>query len=183
MLLTQIINGEVSELALCQACAKERGLFDPQSLTFAEKFFPAELKSKVEEIVHEIESEMKPQESAAAAQFPTRDLLTRCPQCSFSLEDYRKTLSLGCPECYRTFAREIESDAHEMTARPSSSLAAQTAGEADEETEPKEEPRISTATRLKQLEAALKHAIGCEDYEAAAHLRDEITRLKGSNEA
>ena len=40
MFLTQIVNGQVSELALCEACARAKGLFDPQSLTFAEKFFP-----------------------------------------------------------------------------------------------------------------------------------------------
>ena len=29
MFLTQIINGQVSELALCEACARAKGLFDP----------------------------------------------------------------------------------------------------------------------------------------------------------
>ena len=56
MQLTQIVNGQVTELILCEECAKKKGLFDPQSLAFAEKFFPEELKKKVEEIVKELYS-------------------------------------------------------------------------------------------------------------------------------
>ena len=44
MQLTQIVNGQVTELILCESCARNKGLFDPQSLSFAEKFFPEELK-------------------------------------------------------------------------------------------------------------------------------------------
>ena len=63
MFLTQIVNGQVSELALCEACAREKGLFDPQSLTFAEKFFPEEFRNRVDKLVRELTQS----ESVAAA--------------------------------------------------------------------------------------------------------------------
>jgi protein-arginine kinase activator protein McsA len=34
--------------------------------------------------------------------------VTTCPCCGFTEEDFRRTLQLGCPECYRTFQFEIE---------------------------------------------------------------------------
>ena len=39
MFLTQIVNGQVTELAFCEECARAKGLFDPQALTFAEKSY------------------------------------------------------------------------------------------------------------------------------------------------
>ena len=63
MFLTQIVNGQVSELALCETCAREKGLFDPQSLTFAEKFFPEEFRNRVDKLVRELTQS----ESVAAA--------------------------------------------------------------------------------------------------------------------
>ena len=54
MQLTQIVNGQITELVLCESCARNKGLFDPQSLSFAEQFFPEEFKKKVEDIVKEL---------------------------------------------------------------------------------------------------------------------------------
>ena len=48
MFLTQIVNGQVTELAFCEECARAKGLFDPQALTFAEKFFPEKFKERID---------------------------------------------------------------------------------------------------------------------------------------
>lgn len=106
MFLTQIINGQVTELALCEACARAKGLFDPQSLTFAEKFFPEELKSKMDNIIRELMEKNQAPVGAHVGETP-HDPLTQCPVCHFTLADYRRTNHLGCPDCYHTFASEI----------------------------------------------------------------------------
>lgn len=152
--LTQIINGQVSELALCESCAKEKGIFDPQTLTFAEKFFPEDIKAKVDKIVRELAG-MKQGEVAETAETEQRDLLVRCPVCQFSLSAHRKTGRLGCPACYTVFAREL---AQESGAIDSSD----TNSPEDERTE---------------LERELQQAVEREDYESAARLRDRIRQL------
>lgn len=155
MFLTQIVNGQVSELALCEACAREKGLFDPQSLTFAEKFFPEEFKNRVDKLVRELTRS----ESSPAPVQPL-DMLTKCPACGFAVEDYRRTAHLGCPDCYSVFARELD---------PSAEPA---------ETAQEDETPVITRARLQQ---ELQKAVAQEDYERAASLRDQINALPGSD--
>ncbi len=152
MFLTQIVNSQVTELCLCEACAKERGLFDPQALTFAEKFFPEELKERVDRIVRELSG-------SAPGQRPTRslhaDIITRCPACGFSIEDYRRTSRLGCPSCYSVFAREFDG-------MPTTSA---------------DTPEGQDTSTREKLERQLREAVAREDYESAARLRDELKTL------
>ena len=151
MFLTQIINGQVSELALCEACARAKGLVDPQSLTFAEKFFPEEFKNRLDKLVRELTvGEEAPRKAASGV-----NILNSCPVCGFKVDDYRRTGHLGCPDCYSVFAREFD-----PTAEP-------------EETHHEE----STAIARARLEKELQQAIAHENYERAAQLRDQINTL------
>lgn len=150
MFLTQIVNGAVTELVLCEECARQKGLFDPQALTFSEKFFPESLRKRVDDIVREL-TEGKAAPLAEDAE--PCDVLTRCPVCGFTLETFRKTGRLGCPDCYTVFARELEND-----------LSAE-----QEEAAPVDELRV--------LEEQLRAAVEQEDYETAASLRDRIRNL------
>ncbi len=152
MFLTQIVNAQVTELCLCEACAKERGLFDPQALTFAEKFFPEELKERVDRIVRELSSQASGNQPARRL---SADVITQCPACGFTLEDYRRTSRLGCPDCYSVFAREFSTLTSATADRP----------EADE------------PPSREKLERRLREAIEREDYENAARLRDELKAL------
>lgn len=150
MFLTQIVNGQVSELALCESCARAKGLFDPQSLTFAEKFFPEEFKKRVDKLVRELTGA-----TPAEAHSHPRGVLSRCPVCGFGVEDYRRTGHLGCPDCYAVFAHELDpADDSERTE--------------DEE---------SVALQRARLQKELQQAIAREDYEQAAALRDKINSL------
>ncbi|MBR1977953.1 MAG: UvrB/UvrC motif-containing protein [Akkermansia sp.] len=154
MLLTQIVNGQVSDLALCESCARAKGLFDPQSLTFAEKFFPEEFKAKVDKLVREL-AEGKRDEKPSTRK---TDVLTKCPVCDFPLETYRKTGRLGCPDCYTIFSRELD-----ISAAPESKAP---------------QPGTSeTAPDRNTLEKRLQDAITREDYELAARLRDQLKSL------
>lgn len=154
MFLTQIVNGQVSELALCEACARAKGLFDPQSLTFAEKFFPEEFKQRVDKLVRELTGAESVSEPA-----PSLGVLSSCPVCGFSVEDYRRTGHLGCPDCYTVFAQELDPTA-----------------EVEDETS-EEAPAVTRA----RLQKELQQAIAREDYERAATLRDQINALPDSN--
>lgn len=155
MFLTQIVNGQVSELALCEACAREKGLFDPQSLTFAEKFFPEEFKSRVDKLVREL-TRSEPEPAPASP----LNMLSKCPACGFTMEDYRRTAHLGCPDCYAVFARELA---------PSAELA--------DDAQDVETPLVARA----RLQQELQKAVAQEDYERAALLRDQINAMHDSD--
>lgn len=156
MFLTQIVNGQVTDLVLCADCARKKGLFDPQTLTFSEKFFPEEFKKRVDDIVRELtegtDLTTAPQEE--------HDVLTHCPACGFTLDAFRKTSRFGCPDCYTVFARELE------TELPAS---------ADAGAPPADERR--------ELEEQLREAISREDYEQAAALRDRLRSLNTADRA
>ena len=150
MFLTQIVNGQVSELALCEACARAKGLFDPQSLTFAEKFFPEGFKQRVDKLVRELTGSAESNEPQ-----PPLSMLSNGPVCNFSIEDYRRTGHLGCPDCYTVFSRELNT------------------GEEVEDEDFCEAPAVTRA----RLQKELQQAIAREDYERAAALRDQINAL------
>lgn len=162
MFLTQIINGQATELALCEACAKAKGLFDPQSLTFAEKFFPEEFRKRVDKLISELARAEEQPDNTSTAQLDITDSLTQCPTCHFTLEDYRKTGCLGCPECYQVFAGEISGDAP----RPGT-----------ESETPNETGTPDKAGLRRRLTQRLEQAVAREDYEEAAKLRDRIREL------
>ena len=153
--LTQIINGQVSELALCEDCAKKNGLFDPGTLSFAEKFFPEEFKARVDKLVRELTERVCDGETSGGD-----DVLVRCPACGFELPVFRKTGRLGCPTCYTVFARELSLES------------ASDVSEYEEEVDEKA-----------RLETELREAIEREDYEAAAQLRDRIRNLNSADES
>ncbi len=159
--LTQIINGQATDLALCETCAREKGLFDPQSLTFAEKFFPEAFKKKVDKLVKElIGREGEASQPNQARQY-SGDMLTECPACHFTLGDFRRCGRLGCPDCYTVFAQEINAEQLADNEAPNTAPATEE----------------SIAIHRSKLEQQLQAAINREDYETAAALRDELKKL------
>lgn len=165
MFLTQIVNGQVTELAFCEACAKAKGLFDPQSLSFAEKFFPEQFKEKLDNLMRELSLPA----SEGRTQLPpaSPNMLTQCPTCHFTLEDFRRTERLGCSDCYTVFAQELTNDQAAGAAKSGQESQAEDAAAS---------PAPEAPPSLMQLKARLQEAIEREDYETAAQLRDQIKK-------
>lgn len=163
MFLTQILNGKVTELALCESCARAKGLFDPQTLAFAEKFFPEEFKKRIDRIVRSLTEEADLLPLSDDLVNTGEDKLTQCSACHFTLEDFRRTNRLGCPACYEAFASEIFSDEYQ-----DKDLTQETGNE-----------QKTPAMLRQELERELKEAISEENYEKAAELRDRLQELKG----
>ncbi len=82
--LTQIIQNKIHKVHLCEECAQEKGVTDPDGLSFEDLFSKSGLVSEV-----------KPAGG---------DLV--CEQCGLSTSDFRKSGRLGCPACYDHF-REV----------------------------------------------------------------------------
>lgn len=149
--LTQIENNEMSVVHLCESCAAERGLDTGPSE-------PAGLP------LTDFLAEMTETES------PTRPAPTeRCGFCGLSFADFRETGRLGCPHCWSTFSEHLRG------------LTRRIHGDALHQGKVYLPPDPTASEREKRLDALrekLDRAIGAEDFERAAELRDEIRNLE-----
>ncbi len=95
-----------------------------------------------------------------------------CPSCGLDYNDYRRTLMLGCPDCYESFSDLLEKDLtrfHRATRHTDS-----------EDHKPSE--LASLQDRLREARSELKSTLEIEDYDRAAFLRDEIETLENRME-
>ena len=151
--LTQLAEGQMKKVCLCDSCAEERGVTDPTCFSLADM-----LLGNVQGTV-----------AGAAAQQRSRNGGNgkTCPQCGFSFDDFQKVRRFGCGECYRVFADELAPMLRGMHKGQSH------VGKVPEglmETHFRNQ-------RLEELRARLEQAIASESYEDAADLRDEIRTL------
>jgi protein arginine kinase activator len=85
--LTQIVDGKMQKVNLCESCSKEKGVTDPTGFALADLLLGLGAAQEIEK--------------GAVGQ--------RCPACGFSQADFKKTGRLGCSACYETFAEGLGS--------------------------------------------------------------------------
>ena len=83
--LTQIINGQMTTVNLCETCSKAKGVTDEMGFGLAEAFLGAGNTTNV----------------------PRNDVLT-CPSCGFTSAQLKKIGRMGCPDCYDTFQEGLD---------------------------------------------------------------------------
>jgi protein arginine kinase activator len=149
--LTQLVGGQIKKIALCDACAKEKGVTDPTGFALAEMLL-GKAQGKI------------PVPSAPV----TQGIGRRCPECGFTLDDLRRIRRFGCSTCYTTFKEEVNLMLRGMHKGPKH-CGKVPAGlmELHERTQ-----------RLEELRGRLDQAITSENYEEAAGLRDEIRQIE-----
>tara|TARA_R110002096_G_scaffold238581_8_gene430167 strand:+ start:1124 stop:1624 length:501 start_codon:yes stop_codon:yes gene_type:complete len=84
--LTQVVEGQVQKVNLCDECAETKGVTDPQGFNLAEL-----LKGM---------GEKSTQSKSSRG--------TICPVCGFSQGDFKKTGRMGCSHCYVIFEAGVE---------------------------------------------------------------------------
>ena len=148
--LTQIVDNEVKKVDLCEACAREKGVNDPTGFSLADLLLGLGASQKMEEA------------SAATGSEAV------CKSCGFTQADFKKTGRLGCSDCYEVFAGGLEAllkGMHKGTQHKG-------------KVPPALRRAADSQARLTKLEAELKAAVGREDFEKAATLRDELKQAK-----
>ena len=85
--LTQVLDGKVRELHLCEVCAEKAGVNVQNAMSLPDVLLG-----------------MGPAEDEKETGAPERS----CPSCHLRKSDFKKTSRLGCPACYETFAAELE---------------------------------------------------------------------------
>ena len=146
MHVTETIDGQRRELHLCAACARKAGVI------VAEKPPMLALDKVVQNLIVTHVGELV----GALAELA-------CPHCGLKFMEFRAEGRLGCPHDYEAFARGLApllQRAHGATRH---------VGKVPRRRRP------AAAERLK-LRAGLRDAIGREDYEEAARIRDLLRR-------
>lgn len=84
--LTQVLNGKMQKLHLCESCAQKMGVGQGATFSMSDLLLG---KGVAEPL-------------ARAGGHKS------CPDCGWTLRKLKKVGRLGCPGCYRAFAEEIE---------------------------------------------------------------------------
>ncbi len=85
-----------------------------------------------------------------------------------SFREYRRTLLLGCSDCYQSFEKQLSEDLRRYhgTVRHSGKQPVAVSA------------AVSDQGRLDSLQKRLATAVQDEDFELAAQLRDQIRQIK-----
>ncbi len=83
--LTQIINGQMTTVNLCETCSKAKGVTDELGFGLAEAFI-----------------------GSGSGTAPARNEVLTCPSCGFTSAQLKKIGRMGCPDCYRTFQEGLD---------------------------------------------------------------------------
>ncbi len=148
--ITELREGGVQELHLCESCAQQylNSASDTESADSPEGItdkLPAGMQEGLEELDHLV-----------------------CPNCGISFREFRSQGRLGCPHDYIAFERELVPLLENIHG------ATQHVGKY-----PKRAPDSSQRQfELIKLRNELKSAVDDEDYERAAGLRDQIRILE-----
>lgn len=149
--LTQVVDGAVKKIHLCETCAAEKGfdIHGPMSIT---------------DILLGLGEEEAPTAKAVMSGEGA------CPHCHLRRADFKKTGRLGCPACYDSFHDELEPI-----------LKAIHRSEQHKGKVPvRERERVRHTVEVESLQQQLETAIAKEHFEEAAKLRDAIQDIRSS---
>ncbi len=147
--LTEIINDKMTELHLCEVCAKDKGIagmgqpFGLQDLLAGLVDFGAPVVSGKKTVI-------------------------KCGNCKMTYDDFRKIGRLGCSQCYETFKESLGpllKKVHGSVQHLGKGL------EHDDE-------GFQLKKKLQNFHLKLQKAIHNEAFEEAAKLRDTIKKLE-----
>lgn len=147
--LTQMVEGKTKKVDLCETCSKAKGVDDPTGFSLADLLLGLGAAQEMEQ-----------------AAMASGDV--KCPHCGFTQADFKKAGRLGCAECYHTFAEGLENLLRTMH------KGTKHIGKVPQVFKQSQDLN----DRLKSLQHKLDKAVGEEDFETAAHVRDEINQVK-----
>ncbi|MDX2079302.1 MAG: UvrB/UvrC motif-containing protein [Terrimicrobiaceae bacterium] len=84
--LTQIVDGKMQKVNLCESCSKEKGVNDPTGFALADLLLGL----------------------GAAQDIEKNPGALKCPVCGFTQADFKKTGRLGCSACYGVFEEGLK---------------------------------------------------------------------------
>ena len=144
--LTQMVEGKIRKVDLCESCAKDKGIDDPTGFSLAD-------------VLTGMEAVQKPQASSSE---PSSSV--ECDFCGYTQAEFKKTGRLGCSHCYEVFEEGLEQVFKTMH------RGVRHTGKVPEKLRSSKELQ----DRSRDLQSRLDEAVEKEDFEEAAVLRDEL---------
>ncbi|HSJ04130.1 MAG TPA: UvrB/UvrC motif-containing protein [Verrucomicrobium sp.] len=170
--LTQIVDGKMTQVNLCDKCSKEKGVTDPTGFQLADFLLGNAAQKKARPTAVEDDS-------------------LACPECGFTRAHLKKIGRMGCPECYQTFADDLDNMLRAMhkgtrhvgkvPGRNANVTPQVSRSERPTPTAPPPPPPAAPVSPKKKhadLKAAIDLAVLEERYEDAARLRDEMRAIE-----
>lgn len=146
--LTEVVNGEVTEVHLCPKCASSK--IDELKKPFNMSDFLTEL--------------IDIDESGAS-----RPKKLECKNCSMTYAGFKEVGRMGCAQCYDVFSAQLPPLLQRIHgAKRHVGKAAVKQGSDTE----------SLRTKVEDLKTALDRAVKTEEFESAAVIRDQIRELE-----
>ena len=150
--LTQVVEGQVKKVHLCEGCAAQSGIDIQKTISVTDVLMG------LDQLSGENPKSTSEQDGV-------------CPECGISRGEYKRRGRLGCSACYEAFSDDlvplIKAVHHNLRHTGKYPL--------------KLGPR-SEAVTAEELKAALAKAVEAEDYETAARLRDQMKHRSSSVE-
>ena len=149
--LTEINEGVRSEMHICDKCAQQQGIA---------------INSQVP--LNELLSNLLGSQPSDEEIFGSSRTEKECPQCGYNMEKFTKEALLGCPHDYEVFEEELLpliKKAHNYHSRHCGKVPSKIPQEKKDNIE------------LSKLKDKLNQAVRNENYEMAAKLRDQISKL------
>lgn len=147
--VTEILDDKMTELHLCEECAKKKGEVMKQTFSLAD------LLAGLTDI--------------GAVLDPDEAIRLKCPGCGQTYKDFRKIGRLGCDQCYETFKESLV----RLLKRIHGSN--QHVGKVPA----RRGKVVRASVQLRELRERLARTVQLERYEEAAELRDRIRDLEG----
>ena len=151
------INGRIKALRLCGDCVEvleQAGELEDMGTV---------LSCRPSPLLHD-------EECAAPLPLISDGISRTCPRCGGVFSEMAERGRLGCPACYAAFSAELTLPLQALHGRVSHEGRVSAGYRARKETE----------RRVSALRSQLTAAVGAEEYERAAALRDEIHRLEAT---
>ncbi len=146
--LTEIIDNQITELHLCEECARQKGA------QMEQHFGLADLLAGLADLGQQFEVKGKAE--------------VKCPNCGLTYQDFRRIGRLGCSECYQAFKdslgillKRIHGSTQHLGRTPAKAAVA-----------------VQKRPEIDMLRTKLQRAIEMEEFEEAARLRDKIRALE-----
>lgn len=146
--LTQVVDGAVTQVHLCEKCAADKGV----ETTVAAPKTP--LTSLLQTVQQQLATGTSDQ--------------TRCTFCQATYKDFRASGRLGCARCYSAFEpqlRDLLQRVHGATRHAGRQYA------------PPAPDQLQRASTVLELREQLRRAIELEQFEQAARLRDQLKEV------
>ncbi|MGX1266525.1 protein arginine kinase activator [Rossellomorea marisflavi] len=154
---TKVVNGEKTEVHLCEQCAQDKGTMFENSAAFTVNNLLAGLLN------------ISPGFKQAQEQEAPKKEVLQCPKCKLTFQQFTSIGRFGCSECYKTFNSELDpilKRVHSGNMEHHGKVPERMGG------------TIQIKKQIKKLRTELQTLIEEEEFERAAETRDRIRSLE-----